>query len=104
MPFSEFAKDKLRAGEGVAEQLVDAATGSGHGLLAEAPAQDEEGERDLQADAPGNGAHADGAAVGGEEPCQQQHGKQAKDSGESRQKVSPEEMGSKSRSGSEYRG
>ncbi len=34
--------------------------------LAEAPLDDEEGEDDLQAETPGHGAPADGAAVGGE--------------------------------------
>ena len=45
--------------------------------LAEAPLDDEEGEDDLQAEAPGYGAPADGAAVGGEGVGEAEEGDEA---------------------------
>jgi hypothetical protein len=82
---AEFPEDELRSREGIAKQAVDRVAGAGHGVAAEAPAQDSEGKEELQADAPGDGAQPNSATVGGKEPCQQQHGEQAKDSSESRQ-------------------
>ncbi len=100
---AKIPKDKFRAGEGVAEQLVDAVPGRCHGVAAEAPAQHEKSKGDLQADAPGHGAYADGATIRREEPCQQQHGEQAKDSSESRQRSVLNGV-SRLQSGPEYRG
>ena len=51
--------------------------------LADGPLQDEDGEDDLQAEAPDDGAPADGPAVRRKDPCQKEHGEQAKDPGES---------------------
>ena len=49
--------------------------------LAEGPLDDQEGEDDLQAEAPGDGAPADGAAVGGEGVGDAEKDKKAKQSG-----------------------
>ena len=70
----EVAKDEGGSGEGVAEELVDAGSGGVEDALAEGPLEDHEGEEDLQAETPDDGAPADGAAVGGEDPCEEQHG------------------------------
>ena len=52
------------AGIGGGEHGVDHAAGPGHGALAVVEAQDEEGEDNLQAESPGDGAPADTLAVG----------------------------------------
>ena len=49
--------------------------------------QHEDGEGELQAQAPGDRLHADGAAVGGEDVGQAQHGEQAENAGESSHSV-----------------
>ncbi len=59
----------------------DAGDGAEDGL-AEGPLDDEEGEEDLEAEAPGDGAPADGAAVGGEGVGEGKEGDEAEEAGE----------------------
>ena len=61
--------------------------------LAVSEAEDEEGEDDLQAESPGDGAPADALAVGGAEPGGEKDGENSQHSGESNQEVAP--LGSK---------
>ena len=60
------AEDHGGAGDGVGEELVDAVASGGEEALADGRLDDEDGEDELEAETPGYGAPADGAAVGGE--------------------------------------
>ena len=63
---AEVAEDELGAVGGVAEESGDDGGDFGQDDLAVGPLDDEEGEDDLEAEAPGYGAPLDGSAVGGE--------------------------------------
>ena len=56
------------------------------------PLDDQEGEEDLQAEAPGDGAPADGAAVGGEGVGEAEEDDETEQSGESGQGYAPMQM------------
>ncbi len=73
----KLAKDERRAGKGVVEHAGDAIAGGREHSLAEGEFQHQNGEEELQAEPPDHGAPADGAAVGGEEPREDQHGEQS---------------------------
>ena len=60
---AEFAEEDARSREGGRKHPGDDIARPRHGALAEVEAQDEEGEGDLQAEAPGDGAPANVAAV-----------------------------------------
>src|SRR5271156_1546223 len=64
--FSEVAEDELGAEEGEIEDPVYGGASLLEYPLAVGPIDDEIGEDDLQAEAPGDGFPADGAAIGGE--------------------------------------
>ena len=51
--------------------------------LAVGPLDDEEGEEDLEAESPGDGAPPDGAAVGGEGVGEREEGDESEKTGES---------------------
>ena len=68
---------------GGGEHGVDHAAGPGHGALAVVEAQHQEGEDQLQAESPGDGAPADAFAVGRAQPGRQQHGENSQHSGKS---------------------
>ena len=82
---AELAEQDLRSRKGGGEHAVDHAAGPGHDALAVVEAQHQEGERDLQAESPGDGAPANVPAVGRAKPCGQQHGQNSQDSGKSTQ-------------------
>ena len=82
---AERAEDEGRAVDGVGEQRGDDGRGGVEDALAERPLDHEEGEEDLQAEAPGDGAPADGAAVGGGEPSDGEEDGEAEQAGESGQ-------------------
>ena len=60
----EFAEQHPGPGKGGRQHVGDHAAGPRHGALAVIEAQHQEGEGDLQAQSPGNGAPADVPAVG----------------------------------------
>ena len=64
--FSQVAEDELRAEEGEIEDPVHAGACLLENPLAVGPIDDEISKDDLQAEAPGDGFPADGAAIGGE--------------------------------------
>src|ERR1700679_3802808 len=72
--FSEVAENKLGAEEGEIEDPVHGGAGFLEYPLAVGPIDDEIGEDDLQAQAPGDGFPADGAAIGGKEERERHHG------------------------------
>ena len=64
--FSQVAENELRAEEGEIEDPVHAGACLLENPLAVGPIDDEISKDDLQAEAPGDGFPADGAAIGGE--------------------------------------
>ncbi len=84
---AEAAEDQRGAVGGVAEEAGDDGGDAACRMrLAEGPLDDEEGEDDLEAEAPGYGAPADGAAVGGEGVGEREEDDESEKSGESRQR------------------
>ena len=73
----------------MAEESGDDAGDGGEDGLAVGPLDDEEGEDDLEAEAPGYSAPADGAAVGGEGVGEDKKGDETEKSGESGQRRAP---------------
>ena len=67
------------------EERGDDGGGGVEDLLAEGPLDDEDGEKDLEAEAPGDGAPADSATVGGEGVGEGEEGDEAEQAGESGQ-------------------
>jgi hypothetical protein len=86
---AELAEDHLGAGEGAGEHLGDDIAGPGHEALSVIEAENEEGEGDLQAQAPGDGAPADAAAVSGTKPGGSNYRNDSKQSGETIQGETP---------------
>ncbi len=81
---AQLAEDKLRAGEGVAQKPVDRIAGDGHDPHAEADAQHQHGEDELQRQADEDGASTNGLAIGGEEEGKQQNREDAQHAGQTR--------------------
>jgi hypothetical protein len=86
---TKLTENELRSLEGIAKQAID-----GVSRLLEKPAselnlQDEDGEHNLQAQAPGNGFLADGAAVGREGVGEAQHREQTEDASKTSHLVFP---------------
>jgi len=77
----------------VAEQAGDVAGDGGEDGLAVGPLDDQEGEEDLEAEAPEDGPPADGAAVGGESVGETKEGDETEKSGETCQGVLRLEIG-----------
>ena len=75
---AECSEDERGAIGGMAEEAGDDPGDGSENVLAVGPLDDEEGEDDLQAKTPGNGAPTDGAAVGGERITKAQKGNEAK--------------------------
>ena len=70
---------ELRALERQGEERADLLSQPAEDPLADGDLQDEQGQRELEAQAPGHGLEADGAPVGGEGPGSGQDGQQADD-------------------------
>ena len=79
------SKDERGAIDRVAEQASDEGGDAVQDELAGAPLDDKKGEENLQAEAPGNGAPADGAAIGGERVGKGEEDDEAEQSGETGQ-------------------
>ena len=77
------AEDERGAVDGVAEQAGDKAGDTLQDDLSGIPLDDREGEEDLQAKAPADGAPADGAAVGRESISDAEKDDEAEQTGES---------------------
>ncbi len=80
--FTEISKDKLRAGEGVAEKPVHCVPGLLKKRSAELNLQNKNGEGNLQPQPPGHRLRANGATVRGESVGQAQHGEQSENASE----------------------
>ena len=84
---ADAAEDEGGAVGGVAEESGDDSGDGAEDGLAVVPLDDEEGEDDLEAETPGDGAPLDGAAVGGESVGEAEKGDESEKSGESCQGV-----------------
>ena len=84
---AERAEDHGGAGDGVGEELIDAVAGGGEDALADCGFEDDDGEDELEAEAPGYGAPLDGAAVGGEGVGERKKGDESEKTSETCQRV-----------------
>jgi len=67
-------EDEGRPIGGVMQQLIDGVPCPRHHALAQITFQDEQGEKQLQADAPGDNFPFDGFAIGGKNPARAEDG------------------------------
>ena len=77
---AQFAEQNARSREGSRKHVGDDVAGPGHGALAKVEAQHKKRKRELQAQAPRDGAPANAAAVRGTQPGRSQHGENSEQS------------------------